>query len=655
MYYILAILAALLLSAFQYLYKRKALWLFLLRFLTYAVILLLLINPKVEKKTEQVKKPDLYVLTDNTFSIKVQNADGKIRDAVDKIRQSGLNNKFNLHFFKFDTNLTSLDSLSFKAKQTDISKALSELSLIHQRQLKAPVLLLTDGQATTGQNYIYQSLSKQLQVYPLIVGDTNRYEDIKIDLLNVNPYAYQGNRFPVEVFLSSQITKPVRAVLKIMTQGQTVYKKAIQLSPEQPSRRIETNLKAGKSGLHSYKAVISGLRQEKNTLNNQWHFTVEVIDNAQKVLIVSDIIHPDIGAVKRSLNRHKYIKVENTNVKDALKHLQAYRSFILYQPTENFVALMTKIKALHKPWLIITGKHTDWSFINRQHLFFSKQAAQSFEAYFPIENKAFSLFKLPALNVKDLPPLYDTYGQVHLTSNSEIAYFSKINNITTNQPLIAFNTQEKQAVILGENLWQWGMQAGLQHQKEAFDQLLYQSIQYLSLQKDYDRLKLHYKKQYYQGSPVIITAQFLDENLQPDLKQNPVLITGKTKMPMRLSGDFYQADLSRLTPGEYRFIVQNADKSLKKSGYFQILPFSLERVNAQANLKDLNTLAQKTGGQLFFDISNAIKSLTDDHKYKSVLNYQTKQTPLIDFKYLLFLLVLLLSLEWFVKKIQGQL
>ena len=55
MYILLAIIAAILLSAFPYLYKRRAPFLFLLRALTYFAIFLLLLPIKIEKqKIEKV-------------------------------------------------------------------------------------------------------------------------------------------------------------------------------------------------------------------------------------------------------------------------------------------------------------------------------------------------------------------------------------------------------------------------------------------------------------------------------------------------------------------------------------------------------------------------------------------------------------------------
>ena len=661
MLYILAVLSALLLSAFQYLYKRKALWLFIWRFLTYLVILILLINPKWTRKKQIITKPSLFVLADNSLSVKLQDAAQSLQDFVSRIRQSDLADKYKVQYYKFDRNFSSLDSLNFTGKQTAIGSALSDLRILQQSDKKAPVVLLTDGRNTAGPDYVYGSrLPKSLKVFPVVFGDTLSYNDLRIDMLNVNPYAYKDNFFPVEIFISGDIDQPVKAQLKILEKGKVLFRKTLNLSPEHNAGHIMTKLKAGAVGLHRYVVQLSGLKNERKLLNNRSYFGVEVLKNAQKILILSDVIHPDIGAIKRSFKNHPYIRLELQRTTGQFD-LSAYQSVILYQPTAKFAPVFERLKKLHKPWWIITGKHTDWNFLNTKNLFFSKHLATSFENYFPQKNNGFGLFKLPELDLEKLPPLVDMYGQINLSPATEIAYYSKVNGITTKQALLAFNTQEKQVVLFGENLWQWAMQSGVNQQQDVFNRLLFQILQYLSIDKDYERLQLQYKKQYYQAMPVLISAKFLDKNLEPDTQVTPELILYKDNraesIPMSLKDGFYQTELGDLSPGAYRFIVKNKDGSLKKNGYFRILPFSIEKQNLQADVKDLNSLAQHSGGVLYYQnqVDKLIKDLSDSKDFHASIRYEISETPLIDFRYLLFLLALLLTIEWLVKKLRGEL
>jgi hypothetical protein len=47
-------------------------------------------------------------------------------------------------------------------------------------------------------------------VFPVVLGDTTKLLDLKINQLNVNKYAFYRNKFPVEVFLQYSETKTYR-------------------------------------------------------------------------------------------------------------------------------------------------------------------------------------------------------------------------------------------------------------------------------------------------------------------------------------------------------------------------------------------------------------------------------------------------------------
>ncbi len=659
---LLALLVAILLSAFQYLYKRKAPLLFALRTLMYFAVLLLLLDLKIEKQVKNVVKPDLYVLADNTQSIAKQKADKDLQQVLKQIQKSDFNQKFNLHYFEFDNSLQKLDTLSFLGTETDLSKVLKELKNIHNTSQKSPIILLSDGQSTLGENYIY-SLSKddKLQVFPVAVGDTVQYADLKIDLLNVNPFAYKGNRFPVEIFTSYNGQNSITSYLIIKQGKQTVFKKKLVFSKENNAQRISLLLEANSVGNKHYSAYLTKIENEHNLLNNSKYFSVEIIDNAKKILLLSNIIHPDLGVIKRSLSKDKYLQIVHKNISDKNLDLSKYQVVILYQPTTDFATVLNKITQQKLSWLIITGKHTDWRFINSQNLFFNKQSSGATEQYFPVQNQAFSLFKLPELPTNSLTPLTDIYGNINLQGNTQTAYFSSVKDIVTNQPLWVFNNDKKQALIAGENIWQWRMQCGIKSKTESFDQLLQQTIQYLSLDKQFDRLKLQYQRQYFQGEQIEITTQVLDKNLAFNDKAQPVLSVkvGEKwqKIPMSNQGTFFHANLSNLPTGTYQFNVYDKITSLKKSGSIVILPFSLEEKNLRTDIVSLQQLAKETQGKVY-DKNNynaLIDYLSKEDNYPSISHITTKIMPLVDYKWLLFIILLLLVIEWFLKKLRGEL
>ena len=122
------------------------------------------------------------------------------------------------------------------------------------------IVLITDGNQTVGNDYEYSSIKNP--VFPLVVGDTTQYEDVKISQLNVNRYSFINNQFPVEIFLQYEGNQSLKLRYTIENKGKIIYSKLISFSPQKNSQRIEASIKATQEGSNFYKAKIEYLENE---------------------------------------------------------------------------------------------------------------------------------------------------------------------------------------------------------------------------------------------------------------------------------------------------------------------------------------------------------------------------------------------------------
>lgn len=117
-----------------------------------------------------------------------------------------MNNRFNIETFKFDAELNKLDSLNFSSGQSNISKAIGNLHDIY-RESNTAFVVLTDGNQTYGTDYQYISAIKKQPIYPIVLGDTIQYNDLKIQQLNVNRYAFLKIDFRLKSLLFTKEKK----------------------------------------------------------------------------------------------------------------------------------------------------------------------------------------------------------------------------------------------------------------------------------------------------------------------------------------------------------------------------------------------------------------------------------------------------------------
>src|SRR5699024_9115915 len=109
---------------------------------------------------------------------------------------------------------------------------------------------------------------------------------------------------------------------------------------------------------------------------------------------------------------------------------------------------------------------------------------------------------------------------------------------------------------------------------------------------------------------------------------------------------------SGLEAGEYRFVVEVEGESSSKQGEFTLIDFDVEKQFLSANVDKLRQIATDS---LYFlaDPDTLIEDLVKSEDYKPVQKSKTSRSALINWKYLLYIIIFSLSAEWFIRKYSG--
>ncbi len=665
---IVAFIIALIIALFQYLYKaknkqRKNLFFAFLRFLSVFALLVLLINPSFKKNTYYIEKPKLVIALDNSSSIKHLKQDQKAIQFIDKLKEDDeLKERFDITYYSFAEQLNDSLSLVFDQNQTNISKALEDLDQIYKNSI-APTLLISDGNQTYGKDYQFSSSGYKQSVYPIILGDTTLVTDTKIQQLNVNRYAYLKNRFPVEVILTYSGDQSISTRFQITSGNVTFYSKEISFSEEQNSTVINFTLPANNAGVIQHNARLIPLDNEKNRVNNNKAFAVEVIDQKTNVLLVSDIVHPDLGAIKKSIesNERRSLVIAKPS---EIKNLDDYQMIIAYQPNSRFRGLYEQLNTLRKNYFTITGTNTDWIFLNRVQNKYTQEITRQTEYYIPRFNSNYGAFLFEDIGFQNYPPLIGTFGEIRMNTNYDPLLFRTISNIETEEPLLITIEQDgiREAVLLGEGLWRWRAQNYLDAKNfESFDEFLGKIVQYLASSKRKSRLNTISESFYYGNSNIKIKAEYFTKNYEFDRRGN-LRISIKNKdteatqtIPMILKNNSYEVDLSNITSGNYDYTVSVVGENITRSGSFTVLEYDVEQQFLNADVTKLKQVATNTNGKHYYPNQNdsLINNLLTDKRYQVIQKSKENVVSLIDWKYLLAIVIVLLSAEWFARKYNG--
>ena len=191
----------------------------------------------------------------------------------------------------------------------------------------------------------------------------------------------------------------------------------------------------------------------------------------------------------------------------------------------------------------------------------------------------------------------------------------------------------------------------------TYDEFFGKLIQYLAFNKRRERLRLDYNSFYNSGEDIVLQAQYFDKNYEFDTR-GKLNLTVKNKetdasqiFPFLLRNNQYEVDLSNLPAGDYTFTAKVEGEQLSKSGSFTIVDFEVEKQFLNANLSAFQQLSD----EIYFpnQFEEIKQQLLQSPEFKPIQKSKQEVSPLIDWVYLLAIIVFCLSSEWFLRKYYG--
>lgn len=652
---------------YQYLFKadnqNKTNWLLaFLRFISVFSLLLLLINPIISRKSIETNKIPLAIVADNSRSISELKANDLEKELVEKLTSnSALKEKFEIHNYTFDEEFYSGKPLDFKGNQSNIDNVATNLKQLNKNTFY-PIVLLSDGNQTIGNDYVY-SFQESANVFPVVLGDTTTTFDLKINQLNANKYAFLKNKFPVEVFLQYNGNKTISTNFSIEKNGKKISSQTVNFDKKNKVQSLQILLEADRVGLQKYKAVISSSAKEKNTYNNVKNFAVEVIDQRKEIAIISDISHPDLGALKRAIESNAQRKVTLLKA-NSISDLKKYNLLVLYQPTSSFRKVFEANKNLRINTFIVTGMTTDFNLLNQMQSDLEFRLTNKKEDFTSSFVTGFNLFAQNDIQFEQLPPLENPFGKITEKGSLNTLLTARVNGIEVGNPILTFSEKgnNRSAYLLGENSWKWRMESHVMNQSyEKYDQFIDKIIQYLSTNSAKKSLLVEHESFYNSGETIEIFAQYFNKSYE--LEENANLSINLTNKSTKSTKNYnfskanngYQAIFDGLEPGNYSFQVKETSSNASYNGSFEVLDFDVEKQFVNPDVAKLQQLANQNKGEVIHpnQIDKLIQKLLEKDTYLPVEKSLIKNSPLIDWITLLIILAVSLASEWFIRKYNG--
>lgn len=642
-----------------------------LRFLLIFLLLALLIKPIYEIVRAHYQKPILAMVMDNSASLGKDSASLAAFLVQWQETANRLSDLYEVRQYTFGDKLNEGSTPDFQERYTDFSSLLSGLNdRLYNRHVGA-VVVASDGIYNRGMNPEFSPWKLDAPLHTVALGDTATKTDLAVSKVLHNNLVFLGNDFTLQAHINARKANGNRVSVTLLHGGQVLQQDEWEIRGQVDFADIAFTAPAENAGIQKYTVVVETLEGEENTQNNRYDFYVDVLDSRIRILILANAPHPDLHALNAAVSQNEQYEVELALASVFSGELSDYNLVILHNLPSTSEPLQQKIQAAVNadiPMWLVVGSQTDFAMLKPGFPWMGFRAARKgFSDLLPSGNDQFNLFALDAQgrSWSGFPPLYAPFADYNIAAQHQPLLVQRIGNVTTEMPLWTFISGQgaKYAVTVGEGLWQWRMHDYQRYgNQQFFDQLVSKTAQYLALRVNKDRFQVDAPKKVAENEQVLFRAEVYNESFELDNSPEVGLTVTDTSgkeytFNFDRTGNGYRLETGSLQPGDYQWkaVVSLDGKAMANTGEFAVEPVRVEFETDVANHAMLANLAAVNNGEMYYpsQLGEMANTLENSDLTASKVYDQSESRPLVDWKWLFFILLALVSTEWFLRKRHG--
>lgn len=640
-----------------------------LRTISLFLMLFLLLNPFTEYVKKSVSKPVNVILTDKSISGAIENRSLQIPEVLSRLESSNSETKNFLFGSKLLKEVKEYwdDSSVYYKYSTNLARALDDIRAYPDLSVNS-FTVISDGQINEGNSLLQTALKFKVPFHYILIGDTAQKKDIVLRRVNYNKQVYINSLARVYITVNSYgYSKEVK--VNLYENGSKIKTNVLKVIEGTNEYSTSFDLISSNQEIKKYKAEIEASDDEITAINNSEVFYVRYVDNSIKALLIAGAPSPDVSSIKQALSMTDNFKVDYRIQKQSNEfydgELPDFRNYdliiLLGFPTditseEQIAKIKERLNVYNLPLV----------FINSSNVSFDKLRMLQGNLPFIVNDISKKEFKsniriTDGANTEKSEQLrkFNVYPQSYFYKEGfSIKPNSMLLGLTAqnSEPAIVIDNTSgtKSAGFLGYGFYKWNLNSQGNY---AFLQGLVSTLINLTVdESSKDRFIVRTEKDYFAVSErILFSAYFKDADAlkKYDVKLNisgggkPEVITlsqsGRNnfegeytmfeKGDYTIKGDFYEEG-NLLTSYTLKISTGDATEEYKET---------------KASDETLKELAYRTKGQNLTnkngkETSEILRSAVEETK-----TFPEKALFRKSFLYLI-LIIVLLSIEWYVRK-----
>ena len=658
-------------------------FLIILRSITFVIFTFLLLKPKFSWTQYNYNNLDWNLYIDNSVSISYHPllSFQTIKSELEQIIYSIIKKDAFYNLFSFSGNIKKIkntESFDSSGSSTDIGKVLNHIEL-NQDNL-AGAVIISDGQNNNGINP--KSLIKNIKVpvYTLGIGETKPLIDLSIESVDAPTVAVKGENVNIKATINSYGNLDEKVNVVLYSGKKMIGSKFLNISGQgsrNEARFIFTPLNLGEN---EYIVKVSSLSEEINIDNNQQKFLISVLKDHYKVALITGTPSFNTIVIKEYITNYPRVELDHyvlskNGYAPSLKLFWSTPYQLIIFDNYPIDVLKSKTQKIYSKK--ITSEKASLLWIIGQNI--TSESAQSLTPFFHLDyvdeninshqNSWYftediinsSIIQGSLTNQKSnfadiFPPITTPYkfNAKHKKVNPiayhesdeviPVIFMGDVKNIrsivwTSNDfSTVKYNISSNNNFSdIWSNLFSWLLKTG-------GDRNLYFRLN---------------KESYQQGEEILITGSSIQDNLSIN---NQAFITimhdsievNSFELRFNPESNRWEGNFWAPKPGNYNYkivINDGSSEPMEQIGKFIVEKSQIELNQVSLNLPLLTNISNGTGAEYYSWESRSV--LVD--KIKSVKNKTKidKSVVLSENKWVMIILIILLTIEWVFRKRIG--
>ena len=639
------------------------------RIIIFFILGILLLNPVINFSGEKEKKLDWAIFIDNSASIKYHQTPSinavqlGIESLVNKLSEKDIS----YHLYQFSDNIQKVNSPQLIGNGVTTNIGIIPETIKQLGNQIAGAVIISDGLITEGKDPIKDFQEFDFPIHTIGIGEGSELVDVTIESIDAPTVVLKSDWVDVNITIQSVGNIGDRLSVSLYNNRELQGSKHIRLMGMESKKEINFRFHPKKIGKQQYEVRISSVEDEIDIQNNRQKFSLLVLKDRYKVALLTGSPNKNTSVLKQKLKNNPrveldhFIRITETRFQPAIKtfwespyELIIFDNYPIKPLSSNFVRILGKKLLSNQSalFLILGPNQTIVSFNGITSILGVVTEDSTIES-----NRFYWEFVDEQIDAGgNFPPLKQNILITGKQVSSDTLAVTEQgwplwlrNQNGTIRTMIWTSPELNTLYFHDQKLSQEG----------SFSVIWNQSISWLlksgGEHENFFRLN---KNRYQQGEMVQVTGTQPFEKTQDKTENIIINVThGSTDIITRdilynIEEQRWLGEFRAPGPGEYNYSIQlESNQDPIQTGTFQILESQIELNQVYLNKKLLATISNSTDGQFF--VWDSRDSLFSEINPKVRREFKAEIIKFNESRVLLIIMILLLCVEWFIRRHRG--